>query len=188
MHTRIAKFVGLAGIVAGMLVVFGGCPAPQDIVIIPDPGLDAAIRAAVGVHFGFLSRSDLLQLKTLDAKQRNISSLQGLQYATNLTWLDLDTNQITDITPLAGLTNLSVLDLNNNQVFDILPLAGLLNLNQLSLTGNQIADINPLVTNASNNGLGPGDTVVLDSGTLSDNAVNVEVPALEADGVNVILQ
>ena len=43
----------------------------------------------------------------LDASQKTIRSLEGLQYATNLKSLDLSGNQITDLGPLAGLTKLT---------------------------------------------------------------------------------
>jgi Leucine-rich repeat (LRR) protein len=174
-------------LLAGVATVLSGCPTPDQIVIITDQNLDKAVRSALGQPFGFLTKASMLDLITLDAKQLGIRNLKGLENATNLTWLDLDTNNITDITPLTGLTNLQVLNLDANQLFDITPLAGLFNLDSLSLFGNQIGDIAPLVTNAVNNGLGPGDEVVLDSSTLNDYALSVEVPALQAKGVNVVL-
>lgn len=62
----------------------------------------------------------------LDASQKTIRSLEGLQYATNLKSLDLSGNQITDLGPLAGLTKLTYLDLYSNQITDIGPLEGFL--------------------------------------------------------------
>lgn len=62
----------------------------------------------------------------LDASQKTIRSLEGLQYATNLKSLDLSGNQITDLTPLKDLTKLTYLDLYSNQITDIGPLEGFL--------------------------------------------------------------
>lgn len=62
----------------------------------------------------------------LDASQKTIRSLEGLQYATNLKSLDLSGNQIQDLSPLKDLTNLTYLDLSDNQITDIGPLDGFL--------------------------------------------------------------
>ena len=187
MFTRAARFFGVVGLLTGMAATLAGCPTPDDIVVIADQNLDKAVRSALSQPFGFLTKASLLDLQSLDAKQLGIRTLKGLEFATNLTWLDLDTNNITDISQLASLTNLQVLNLDSNQLFDIAPLAGLFNLDSLSLFGNQIGDIAPLVTNAVNNGLGPGDEVVLDESTLNEYALSVQVPALQAKGVNVVL-
>jgi len=187
MYMKVTRIFGIACLLAGMTATLSGCPDGGDIVVIPDQNLDAAVRVALGQPFGFLSTKSMLNLKTLDAKHRGITSLRGLEKAENLEWLDLDTNSITDINPLAELTHLRVLNLDSNQIFDILPLAGLFNLDSLSLFDNQIGDIAALVTNAANNGLGPGDEVVLDESTLNEYALTVQVPALQASGVNVVL-
>lgn len=78
-------------------------------------------------------------------------SLQGLQYATNLTELMLQSNvstayygDITDVSPLAGLTKLTDLQLTGNRITDVTPLAGLTNLTQLGLAFNHIKDFSSL--------------------------------------------
>jgi len=48
-------------------------------VSIPDPGLTAAIRDALNKPSGPLTEQDLLGLTNLDARHRNIGSLQGLE-------------------------------------------------------------------------------------------------------------
>lgn len=73
----------------------------------------------------YISKKDLCS-DGLDASQKTIRSLEGLQYATNLKSLDLSGNQITDLTPLKDLTKLTYLDLYSNQITDIGPLEGFL--------------------------------------------------------------
>ncbi|HTD89014.1 MAG TPA: hypothetical protein VK850_20780, partial [Candidatus Binatia bacterium] len=52
-------------------------------VSIPDPGLNAAIRAAIQKPAGPLTQQDMLGLTNLSAGGRNISSVEGLQAARN---------------------------------------------------------------------------------------------------------
>lgn len=63
---------------------------------IPDPGLNAAIRAALNRPLGPLTEQDLLSLTNLDASRRNVGSIDGLEAARNLASLDLQINSITN--------------------------------------------------------------------------------------------
>ena len=63
-----------------------------------------------------VTASDMLALKTLSVADQGIVQLDGLQYAANLTSLDLGGNEIATITPLAGLTNLTELDASGNEL------------------------------------------------------------------------
>ncbi|MDE0682999.1 MAG: leucine-rich repeat domain-containing protein [Candidatus Poribacteria bacterium] len=134
----------------------------------PDP----ALREAVREKFRIPADSPLTQaymqehLSNLEARNKGIVDLTGLEHATDLQvlglgrnkihdlsplsgltglgYLVLDVNQISDISPLAGLVNLDVLRLGSNQITDVSPLAGLVNLRVLSLSFNQIVDLSPL--------------------------------------------
>ena len=91
--------------------------APAQDVSIPDPGLNAAIRDALQKPTGPLTQQDLLGLTNLSAISWNITNLQGLAAAHNLSTLFLDDNQLTDLSFPEGLTNLtslSFLVLNGN--------------------------------------------------------------------------
>ena len=107
---------------------------------------DAHLKAAVEAELGLTdpNAADMLLLITLNAGFRDITDLTGLEYAANLTDLDLLFNQVSDLTPLAGLINIAWLDLGNNQIIDLLPLAGLTNIKTLTLWGNQIDNLAPL--------------------------------------------
>jgi internalin A len=128
---------------------------PEDQVYFADPILKAHVEAQLGVTNPTVA--DMVFLKELSAPGRGISDLTGLEYATNLTSLNLGelfyywewppelrTNQIEDISPLAGLNRLISLDLSNNQITDISALTGLTALETLVLYNNQIADISAL--------------------------------------------
>src|SRR6267154_1189145 len=78
----------------------------QDVSI-PDPGLNAAIREALGKPSGPLTVQDLLSLTNLNARSRNVSSIDGLEAARNLVSLDLQINHLSNISLLSALTNLS---------------------------------------------------------------------------------
>ncbi|MDT7013965.1 mucin-binding protein [Levilactobacillus namurensis] len=81
-------------------------------------------------------------------------SLEGLQYATNLTHLDLindidkDPNalrgDITDLSPLSDLTNLTWLQTGQSRVSDITPISGLKNIKYLFLGIANISDFSSL--------------------------------------------
>lgn len=109
-----------------------------------DPNLEAAIRGAIGKPTGTIYQSDLDTLVTLNASNRGITKLSGLERCTSLKKLDLSRNQVGDISPLASLSSLTYLSLHTNQISDISPLSGLANLTDLYLHANQISNISPL--------------------------------------------
>jgi len=110
----------------------------------PDPGLDSAVREALNKPEGFITVDELAGLTELEARDRNIRNLTGIQHCVNLERLDLNNNQISDISALSNLTNLTWLELGWNQISDISPLVNLTNLRILLVDGNQITDISSL--------------------------------------------
>ncbi len=150
-----------------LLYIVLGNVAFAQVVEIPDPNLRAAIRDALNLPAGDpITQSALRRLTQLEARDRGITELSGLEFATNLEHLELALNPISDLTPLAklaqlhtlwiwrceisdinplaSLTGLKYLDLSNNRIVDISPLANLTNLVELLLNHNQIVDVNPL--------------------------------------------
>ena len=127
----------------------------------------------------------LTNLTELNLSWCPIVDLTPLAHLTNLQTLDLQTTLIADLGPLAHLTNLDTLLLERTEITDLGPLAHLTNLSLLSLNSNRIEDLSPLVANP---GLGEGDKVYLMScNLLSDQALNEQIPALQARGVKVYL-
>ncbi|MGY5274208.1 MucBP domain-containing protein [Lactiplantibacillus plantarum] len=106
-----------------------------------------------------ITKADMLLLTTYYGKDTYIDgktsySLEGLQYATNLTtvWLNNNLNapfgsyysDVTDISPLANLQKLQVVNIQQNRITDISPLANLKNLTEVDAAYNHISDFSPL--------------------------------------------
>ena len=138
-------------------------------VLIMPRALRAVVRKELGLSNAVpLTKDNIKQLTRLHAIDKGIVDIQGLEFAVNLTELDLAGNPIKDISPLRelmqlthlglGATNLSVSDLSllstltslrylvlwDNQISDLSPLSALTSLVALDLGGNQISDLSPL--------------------------------------------
>ena len=119
------------------------------LVEVPDPNLKTAVREALNLPDGVpLTQASMRQLTRLDARNRQITTLTGLEHALNLTELSLAGNNISDlvpiVSPLANLMQLTVLQLGGNQIEDISPLANLTQLKVAHLDHNEIVDVSPL--------------------------------------------
>ncbi len=131
---------------------------PVDIY---DRNLRAKIKTTLGTAAGeTVKRADMAMLTTLHASFAKISTLTGLEYATNLTHLYLEDNRISNLSALSELTNLLVVHLNNNN----------------------IEDISPLVANM---GLGNGDSVDVRGNPLNAESINTHIPTLQNRGITV---
>lgn len=108
---------------------------------VPDKTLYEALLEQADDGDGLLTKGELDRLKKLDVQNKTISSLEGIQYCTNLKWLILCNDQISDISPLAGMHNLESLWLDGNNITDISALSGLVNLSVLKVSNNNISDI-----------------------------------------------
>lgn len=118
----------------------------KDIITIPDQGLREAIQEKLGKSDGEdILKSELENMTgVLDAKNKDISNLDGIQYCTNLSEINLLNNNIEDISLLSNLTNLTKLNLSINRIFNLEDLSGLTNLTHLLFERNQVEDISPL--------------------------------------------
>ena len=121
----------------------------EAVVTFPDPNLEAAIREAIGKPTGDIYQSDLAGLISLDASNRGIVDLTGMEFCTSLIELRLHNNEISDLSPLSDLTGLTLLYLYQNQISEISPLSNLTGLTILILNSNQISDVSPLSNLAS---------------------------------------
>ncbi len=103
-----------------------------------------AVKAAVEEQLWVVdpTPSDMLGLVSLSCMAKQVDSIEGLQYATNLRelWLS-DNNHIQDISMLSGLKQLEVLVVNQNQIRDISVVAEMPNLRHLDVHHNGLEDI-----------------------------------------------
>lgn len=138
-------------VILALLLTFQLLPPPSahanEGIIFGDPTVEQAVRAKLSLPSGPITGDDMKSLQELKLPSNPvIKSLQGLEYAVNLTKLDAQSNEIEDLSPLSQLTQLTLLNLNNNNVSDIGPLAGLAKLEEVHFSGNHIMDLSPLVS------------------------------------------
>ena len=126
--------------------------------------------------------SVLTNLKRLALGSNEIADVGPLSALTNLNQVTLSSNEIVDVSALASWTRLTLLDLSFNQIADINSLSHLARLERLWLKSNRIVDVGALVANT---GLGEEDIVDLTGNSLSDQALNEQIPALRERGVRV---
>ena len=92
-----------------------------------------------------ISRGEMRLLNdVLFLSNYGITNLEGLQYAVNITDLDISGNNIADMTPIASLTALQTLDASYNVIKNLAPLERLTNLNSLYLDSNNITSISSI--------------------------------------------
>ena len=126
-------------------LVLGDVIMAKTSELIPDPKLAAVVRDALGVgENGRITKRGLRNLTELRGREKNISNLTGLGYATQLRTLSLADNRIHDLSPIAGLTELRGISLFRNQIRDLSPLTGLTQLEWIDMGGNKIKSIAPV--------------------------------------------
>ena len=81
------------------IVLWNLSPYVTPVVHIADFNLKTAIRETLGKSgYGPITRTDIARLTTLDVSNRNIRNLIGLEFATNLTTLNLEDNPLSSST------------------------------------------------------------------------------------------
>ena len=110
---------------------------------------------------------DMETLTNFNGSNLSITTLTGLEKATNLTSLDLSNNTISSLSPLSRLKNLESLDLSENNISSISSLAGLTALTSLNLENNRISSISSLTRLISLTSLDLADNSISSITTLS---------------------
>ena len=105
------------------------------VVIVPDKHLRRQIQIALNKNKKVLPTfGEMVELRALgNTRFCGIQDLSGLNYANELTSLDLAHNSIQNISPLVNLRKLTHLDLEFNPIEDISSLSGLGKLEKLNL-------------------------------------------------------
>ena len=111
---------------------------------IPDAYLEMALLNALKLKSGPVTREQLSSLKVLRAWEREIKSIEGIQYCTGLQELFLGYNYIEDISPLKELDQIKELYLNGNFIKDLTPISGYRHLEILNVSHNQIKSLEPI--------------------------------------------
>ena len=118
---------------------------PGALVHIPDTNLRAAIAEELGKSPNApITVKEMEELEELVAHNKDIRDLTGIQFAINLTNLDLRGNQINDISPVASLTTLGALVLRGSPVSDMSPIQNLTSLDRLEIAGTMVTDLSPI--------------------------------------------
>ncbi len=118
---------------------------PGAVVNIPDLNLHAAIAEELGKSPNApITVAEIERLGSLDARNKGIQDLTGLQFGANLWFLRFDGNEISDLSPLANLINLRELWFHDNPLHDISPVRGLTNLTRLEFDESTVSDISPV--------------------------------------------
>jgi Leucine-rich repeat (LRR) protein len=131
-------------------------PVAAQPISIPDANLAEFLRRLTNRDTGPLLGSDLEKLRCFvrlypvgwnresAPNQGRITSLGGLEHATNLAAIYLDGGGISDLSPLANLSRLTKLRIGDNELSDLSPLRALTSLTELQVANNQVSDLAPL--------------------------------------------
>ena len=112
---------------------------------IPDANFyHAALEVVDKNEDGILTKLEAETCRMLQLPRKEINSIQGVQYFSNVDSLNFWDNTISDISALNGLTNLRAIDFQENSIRDISTLSGLTNLEMLDLDHNEVSDISAL--------------------------------------------
>ncbi|WP_226670850.1 leucine-rich repeat domain-containing protein [Metabacillus litoralis] len=114
------------------------------VVTIPDLALKRAIKGALKLTSDEISTTDMERLTNLNASDRNIKDLTGLETAINLTKLELSGNEVESAKQLEKLTKLEYLDLSYYKGTELQFLTTLSNLKTLIISDTIVKNIEPI--------------------------------------------
>ena len=119
----------------------------EETVEIPDFALRRVIAVQLEKPYdAIITTADMAKLTFLLAPHQRIKDLTGLEFATELTDIDLGENQITDLSPLRPLLNVNRLNISGNPLSDaaLMPLAQSIQLESLDISEAGISDLSVL--------------------------------------------
>lgn len=115
--------------------------------IFPDEKLRAVIKEILvkkQINKETIEEADLKTIYFLDAPEKGIKDLTGLDKCTNLASVKLPKNEIESVAALAALKNVQELHLQHNKIADIAPLGEMPKLQYIQLEHNQVAKLDGL--------------------------------------------
>ncbi len=135
------KIQGTLGIKGNFIVEYIWRYRDIQGVIIPDPNLRLAVRNATGIRVGNITPEAMEKLTSIDVRNKEITTFQGIEYAPNLTHLYIGNTKTRDISFLKHLANLKLLDLNSNNIDDFSFLSSLGKIQTLYLNSTNLSNL-----------------------------------------------
>ena len=111
---------------------------------IADPMLELVIRESLDQPAAVLTSQELAQVTQLDASNRGIKTLKGIEQLQNLELVDLSYNPIWDLAPLVELPGLKNLNLRGTAVTNIAPVAEIKSLEYLNIHSLGLESLEPI--------------------------------------------
>ena len=84
-----------------------------------DPGLEYSVRDSIEKYEGDILPDDIQNLQILDASNRGIEDISGIEKLTELRELNLEDNFVKSVSPLKKLMKLEDLNLRNNEITNL---------------------------------------------------------------------
>ena len=156
---------------------------PQSLVAIEDPVLEKWMRGFINKPTGEITTSDWLAVTEVEIPNANLTSLTGLENATNLRRLNINENRVSDLSPLSALPRLQNLEIRDNLISDLSPLEGLPSLNYLYAWNNRITDVTPLNRIIPLKYAYLGENSITDISPLRDMQANLSGLALDSNRI-----
>ncbi|MCU9772658.1 bacterial Ig-like domain-containing protein, partial [Enterococcus faecalis] len=153
----------------------------------PDSALQQAVSKKLNIPIEQLTKEDLVGLHSLTVS--GVTSLKGLEYASEIIQLSAINGSITDLSPLSGLLNLEVLSLNANNINDLSIISTLSGLETLSFSNNPISKLPDFSQNSNLTGITGSNCFITDLtplGTLPKHAV-VTFQNQHIDPINLMI-
>ncbi len=127
--------------------------------------IEKAIRAELKKPTGKLTEADLIKIKHLNLRGKELTDLSSLTGLSELEGLSLGNNKIKDLSVLKHLEKLKELRLGGNRLNDINTLPELDQLDALFLENNTISDLRPILRlkNLTNLSVGGYDQIDFDT-------------------------
>lgn len=133
-----------------------------------------------------VSKSDLENIKNYlssddPSPKKCITSLEGLQYASNMTGLLIENSLLTNFSKISNLEKISTLFLNNNYIKSLPDLSNMESLTSILLNSNELNDVSILSTGKNLRYIKINENMICDLSPLKDIENLREVVALNQE-------
>lgn len=119
-------FIGIIGCAIGLILMTSSAFAQEltvsqsvygdTVVNFRDSVIEEVVRQKIQKYSGDILYKDIKYLEKIEVLKGEVSTLDGIEFCTNLKELRIFNNEISDITPLRNLANLQYLHILNSQI------------------------------------------------------------------------